>query len=76
MAFTAKTRVSVEDAGSSQKLLRFSANYTDAEGNRVNEDWAEATPSFNLSMYVVNEVVEANSIETGQEYTLTFEKDA
>jgi len=76
MAFTAKTRVEVADAGDGQAKLTFTANYTDPDtGERVNQEWAKYTPGFSLSMWVLNEVVEANKIESGQPYTLTLAAD-
>lgn len=75
MAFTAKARVSVEDLGNGNSSLRFFANYADADGNRINDDWAEATPIFTMNMTVKNSVVVDNSIASGQEYTLMFSKD-
>lgn len=76
MSFTAKTRVQVEDYDDTQKKLTFTANYSDpATGERVNQEWAKYTPAFNLTMYVLNEVVETNGIESGQAYTLLFSQD-
>lgn len=76
MAFTAKVRIAnTESAADGQTKLNFTANYTDSEGNRVNQDWAKYTPGFNLTMWVLDEVVEANGIEAGQNYTLTFSKE-
>lgn len=77
MAFTAKVFVSaVELSGLGQKKITFSALYTDPDtGERVNQEWAQATPAFTCTMHVVNDVVSRNTIHTGQRYTLTFDQD-
>lgn len=76
MAFTVKARVnSVEPEGDQVKVV-FTANYTDLKtGERVNEEWAKYTPGFEHKMWVRPEVIERDGIETGQAYTITYEKD-
>lgn len=70
MKITAKvTCVSREPCGTTQSTIRFGANYADKAGNRINREWAAATPSFSLSMVVLNEV----PFEAGKAYTLTFD---
>lgn len=54
--------------------LVFSAAYTDKDGQRVNQEWAEATPAFNLNMTVKADVAE--QFEFDKEYLLAFEERA
>lgn len=48
--------------------INFYPNY----GPEENKEWAEATPVFNLTMMVKNEV--ADRFEHGGDYLITFEK--
>lgn len=77
MAFTVKAVVStVQLASPGQKQITFSALYTDPDtGERVNQEWAQATPAFTCVMHVVDDVVSRNTIHVGQRYTLTFDQD-
>lgn len=76
MAFTIKARVSGMDNAGDQTLVSFSANYTDPDtGERVNTEWARATPSLILQMHVMNEVVEQLGLKVGQNFTGTFTED-
>lgn len=76
MSFTVKAKVStVERQADGQSMVVFSANYVDADGNRVNEDWAKATPGFTNTMYVLDDVVTRDGLEPGQAFTLTYAKD-
>lgn len=76
MGFTAKVRVSnIEKLDNGQQKVSFSANYTDRDGNRVNDDWAQYTPAFNNDIWVVDSVVDANGIKVGDQYTLLYTKD-
>lgn len=63
-----------KDAEGRYVTLRFSAHYTDREGNRVNQDWAYATPSLGMHMVVQPEVAALFDVEGT--YTITFTPDA
>ena len=72
---SAKAKVSnkvVLDDG--QVNLSFTANYTDDEGNRVNEEWAKYTPAFSLSMTVKDTDVMAD-FEWGDPVTVLIQKE-
>lgn len=71
MATTAKVKCTARIPEGEQEKVVFTANYTDAEGNRVNQEWAKYTPGFALTMWVLPEV----PFEVGKNYTLTFEED-
>lgn len=72
MKITAKVQCSArESCGDDQSTVRFTANYTDRAGYRINDEWAKYTPSFALTMTVLDSV----PFEPGQDYTLTFEPD-
>lgn len=75
MAVTAKVKCYSKSGGmaGTSVSLSFSANYTDDNGNRINEDWAVATPALSVSMTVKPEVGEL--FEQGKSYTLTFERE-
>lgn len=78
VAFTAKIKVTNVQADSvgDQKQVSFTANYTDASGERVNQEWAKYTPGFSLQMWLTNEFLDAHpELAAGQDFTLTFEKD-
>lgn len=71
---TAKVKCySKNDVGEGNASLAFSANYTDDKGNRINEDWAVATPTLSVSMTV--NAAAAQRFEQGKAYTLTFEEE-
>lgn len=70
MKITAKVRCqSRTEVDDTQDRVTFQANYTDAEGNRVNQEWAKYTPAFNLDMCVLKSV----PFEVYKAYTLTFD---
>jgi len=53
--------------------LSFNANYRDADGNLINQEWAYATPHCTVNMTVRAEIGEL--FEQGKSYTLTFEEE-
>lgn len=74
--FTAKIKLtSLEPTGGGEQKALFTANYTDAQGNRVNQEWARYTPGFSLSMWLTDEFVQRAALEPGQDYTVTFVLD-
>jgi len=77
METTVKARCSlkVEQGEGSNRYTRctFTADYVDSEGNRINEDWALATPYFSAEM-LLNERA-ADYFEAGKSYTLTFSEE-
>jgi hypothetical protein len=77
MSFTVKARVSnIEQLNNGQQKVSFSANYTDpTTGERVNQDWAQATPAFQNDIWVLDAVVDSQELEVNQAYTLTYTKD-
>lgn len=76
MSFTVKAKVTnVEKYGNGQQKISFMANYTNAAGERVNEDWAQATPAFNNDIWMRDDVAEGQKLAVGDEYTLTYSKD-
>lgn len=75
MAFTVKAKITNLEPQGNQTKVTFSANYTDDEGNRVNQDWAEATPGFSNTIWIVNEVVERQGLEVGQPFELLYTKE-
>jgi hypothetical protein len=52
--------------------LSFFANYKDADGNLVNQEWAAFTPHLSVSMTVKPGSDAADAFEHGKTYTLTF----
>lgn len=76
MAFTVKARVASLTEYGNQTKITFAANYTDpTTGERVNQEWAEATPAFGNDIWIVNQLVKDQGIAVGQAYTLTYAKD-
>lgn len=75
MAFTVKAKVMNLEPQGNQTKVTFSANYTDDEGNRVNQDWAEATPGFSNTIWILNRVVESQGLEVGQPFELLYTKE-
>lgn len=78
-AFTAKTTVTDVQSGqfNDQAKVRFTANYTNRAGERVNQEWARYTPAFNLEMWLSDEFMAAHpELTAGADYTLTFTLDA
>lgn len=76
MAFTVKARVSSVERGPDQTRITFSAHYTDpVTGERVNDDWAQATPAFNTDMTILNDVADQQGVEVNKNYTLTFNEE-
>lgn len=57
-----------------QVSLSIMANYTDDEGNRVNEEWAKYTPVFHTSMTVKDEDVMA-AFNQGDAVTILIQKE-
>jgi hypothetical protein len=78
MSFTAKVRISIiEKYGNGQQRVSFTANYTDPKtGERVNQDWAQATPAFSNDIFIIDDVVESQGLKVGQCFTLTYDKDS
>lgn len=76
-AFTAKTTVSnVQSGQDDQSKVRFTANYTNRAGERVNQEWARYTPGFTLEMWLTDEFMAAHpELAAGADYTLTFTLD-
>lgn len=78
-AFTAKTtvvEVQKPDYNDHTKV-RFTANYTNRAGERVNQEWAKYTPGFGLEMWLSDEFMAAHpELAAGADYTLTFTLDA
>lgn len=74
---TAKVRcVSKEIRGEGDARIAsvaFSANYSDANGERVNTDWSAATPHLSVSMTLSAGAVDL--FEQGRNYTLIFEPE-
>jgi hypothetical protein len=74
---TAKVRcASKEVRGEGENRMAsvaFSANYSDAQGNRVNEEWSLATPHLSVSMTLNGAA--ADLFEQGRNYTLVFEPE-
>jgi len=76
MGFTVKAKVTnIEAYNNGEQRVDFMANYVNAIGERVNQDWAQATPGFSNTLFVKDEVVERQQIQMGDEYTLTYTKD-
>lgn len=76
MALTVKARVSNMERQGNQTRINFSAHYNDpVTGERVNQEWAEATPGFNTDMWVLNEVAEREGVQVNDNYLLTLEKE-
>lgn len=76
MPFTVKARVANVEAQGDQVKVSFIANYTDpVTGERINEEWAKATPNFSNGLYVKPEIVERDGLAVGQGWTLTYVKD-
>lgn len=74
MTVTAKVKCySKTQTGDNAFSLQFSANYTDDNGNRINEDWAVATPALSVGMTV--NATAAEHFEQGKSYTLVFEPE-
>lgn len=70
MKITAKVRCgSRTEVDDTQDRVTFGANYSDADGNKVNAEWAKYTPLFSLDMTVLKSV----PFEAGKNYTLTFD---
>jgi hypothetical protein len=70
MAVTARVKVESKTLRAGTTGLRFVPDYQDGR----NQEWAQATPSFDLNMTVKPEV--GDLFEAGEAYTLTFEKTA
>lgn len=75
MAFTVKAKITGLEPQGNQTKITLSANYTDDEGNRVNQDWAEATPGFSNTIWVLNSIVESQSLEVGQPFDILYRKE-
>lgn len=70
-AITAKVKLYRKTpVGDGQTGLKFMAPYTDADGNRINEDWAKYTPALHIDITVIDSVAEGMDVD--QHYTLTF----
>lgn len=73
MVITAKvhcaSRVKEAHNAEGESTVTFTANYANEAGERINEEWAKATPLFTCQMVVLDSV----PFEAGQNYTLTFE---
>lgn len=71
MAFNAKVVLSNVTVSPNGAQLSFYPDYQDGR----NKEWAESTPTLNLSMTVKNELVEKLGLEIGQRFTLTFDAE-
>lgn len=75
MAFTVKAKIANLERQGNQTKITLSANYTDDEGNRVNQEWAEATPGFSNTIWVLNEVADRQGLEIGQNFDVVYTKE-
>ena len=69
MAFTAKVYVATKNRSDETTIVTFSPDY----GAGRNAEWSKWTPALTLSMSIKNEL--ADTIKSGQAYTLTFEEN-
>lgn len=76
MAFTVKAKITGLEPQGNQTKITFSANYVDDKGNRVNQDWAEATPGFSNTIWVLNSIVERQQLEVGQPFEILYTMEA
>ena len=65
-----KEPVSFAGSGEGESRISFIAPYTDAEGKRINEEWAKYTPCLTLQMNVLDSIAE--KFESDKTYLLTF----
>ena len=75
MAFTVKAKITGLELQGNQTKVTYSANYTDNEGNRVNQEWAEATPGYSNTIWILNEIVERQGLEVGQPFEIFYQKE-
>lgn len=57
-----------------EQMVSFTADYLTEDGKAKNAEWAQYTPSLNLTMSVKSEVVQSNGWAVGDSFTLTFEE--
>lgn len=75
MAFTVKAKITGLEPQGNQTKVTFSANYTDDNGNRVNIEWAEATPGFSNTIWILNDIAERQALAVGDNFELLYTKE-